>query len=179
MENVEMIVMNSVPIFRKHPLSMILALAYLLVTTGCGLVQGTYYPQGRGFSGRDQPAEITLLSAAELEKQGYQQIGFITRLWDPEEEKEALFLDFRSDADDLPSTDLFHKGFLASLREQAGKAGGDLLRAESEGIFENEENVLVVNEAGSRWSEAANPVKFKRLTWSVWRLEHKASKDHS
>ncbi|MEZ5583117.1 MAG: hypothetical protein R3F37_10455 [Candidatus Competibacteraceae bacterium] len=89
-----------------------LALVSLLTVTGCSLVQGTYYPEGRGFPSRDQPAEMTLSSASELEEQGYRQIGVITRLWDPEDEKEALFLDFRSDSDDLPSTDPFHKGFL-------------------------------------------------------------------
>ncbi|MEE4377697.1 MAG: hypothetical protein V2J55_09330 [Candidatus Competibacteraceae bacterium] len=150
---------------------MILVLAYCLVIIGCGLGQGTYYPEGRGFPSRDQPAELTASSVSELEEQGYKQIGFITRLWDPEEEKEALFLDYRSDSDDLPPTDPFHKGFLASLREQAGQAGGDLLRPEPDGIFEDEGTVLIVNEAGSHWSEAVNPVQFKRLTWSVWRLE--------
>jgi len=175
--------MNSINVplfFRKYTLTLVLALAFFFVITGCGLVQGTYYPEGRGFPSREQPAELTSSSVSELEEQGYKQIGFITRLWDPEQEKEALFLDYRSDSDDLPPTDLFHKGFLASLREQAGQAGGDLLRPEPDGIFEDEGTVLIVNEAGSHWSEAANPVQFKRLTWSVWRLEkQRAVEDNS
>jgi hypothetical protein len=151
----------------RSALYVLLGAAGLLHGTGCSLIQGTYYPLEKGAPGRNQAAAVTELSDAELQAQGYQRIGFITRLWNPEQNK--LFWDFRSSGGDLPGTDPFHKGFTASLREQAGKAGGDLLKREPDRGYQNDNPVLVVNVEGSHWTEAERSLEFKRLTWSVWR----------
>ncbi|MCP5420223.1 MAG: hypothetical protein H6970_11410 [Gammaproteobacteria bacterium] len=157
----------------KRAVCALVGAMWLLAGTGCSIVQGNYFPLNKGAASREKPADVTDLTANELEAQGYELIGYITRLWNVKQNKP--FWDFRANADGLPSTDPFHASFLSELRAQAGKAGGDLLRREDDRFYQNDVPVLIVSEEGSHWTEAERTLEYKRLTWSVWRRKEAPS----
>jgi len=145
-------------------------LVSLIFLSSCS-VRGTYYPVGDGYPPREQPAEITALSDAELQTQGYERIGVLIRAWNPQDEETRLPTELRFvRAEGLPSTSIFEPGFLRSIRRQAGVAGGDLIRREPNLAYEQTVTMPAVNVAGSEWVETTRTLDYQRLSWSVWRL---------
>ncbi len=160
----------------------------VIAITGCETTPGRHpFPNLQGsytaFTSENlvpqlRDAEITTLSDAELESQGYEQIGFISRWWKPEHNLPTALWDLnwrvdtdkvRVGVDPLPATLPAHQSFISSLREQAALGGGHLIRREPDGAYQRESTVLQVSSEGAQWTATSHKLDYQKLVWSVWR----------